>query len=398
MTQQQDNDQQQQVYDEGDLRKHYSQLPHIAHMELDVYESKVYWHYKYKCGTNPLCDETERTSADTCKMTRPRFREARDSLAAKGYIRIVQKGTPDSPGHKGQSTIIALEDVWAKNFVKFSSEEKVRRMGELIPEHLRPAQNTPKPPKEVTGTKTDPSGTDEIPDEVTGTKTDPLKSLGGTKSTPHGYEIDPEQDLDSSSERQRLPGADAAGGTSEDEVPEREEDEAALIGNQGASDDQYNTPEFKAILAKQKAAAFPVESPTANLPSHPMVQFYMDKTGVSKPTPAMQKLFVDDITLYDADHNRITVKGGLVHQWNTTMGFDEFVKQRIPQMLAMKKPLNEIDLLKHLRNLDKPGPNNPGFWAWRELNPLLCQRAAPAPRIRKEVDGESGAVQDKPVF
>src|SRR4051794_36347024 len=97
-------------------RKYWSQIPHIAGDDLDVYEHRLYVEYIKVCGmSSGACDKTNRQLADACKMSLPKVIDARRELIDKGYILCLQEGFMDRPGEHGQPFIIAIADKWPEN-------------------------------------------------------------------------------------------------------------------------------------------------------------------------------------------------------------------------------------------------------------------------------------------
>lgn len=113
--------QQQTIRNEGSLYKYFAMIPHIADEDLDPYEYKLYGHYVRVCGANNNpCIESERVTAEKCKMSRNKFRDARDSLAKKGYISYTP-GEPDTLGQKGKAAEVVLNDMWLQNAQRFQT-------------------------------------------------------------------------------------------------------------------------------------------------------------------------------------------------------------------------------------------------------------------------------------
>ena len=101
----------QQVYDAGDLRKYRIELPNLYDdADLDPYEFRLLAHYK-RVGT---CWESTATTAAKCKMSVGKVSEARRSLQDKGFINI-----QDEPSDYG-TIQITVKDVWAQNFEKYA--------------------------------------------------------------------------------------------------------------------------------------------------------------------------------------------------------------------------------------------------------------------------------------
>lgn len=104
-------------------RKFFAMIPHMADDDLNLWEYRLYGHYVRICGEKGQCDETENTTRNRCGISRQKLREARDSLAAKGFITIVQRGTPNAKGKKGTPTIIEINDIWLANATRYSERK-----------------------------------------------------------------------------------------------------------------------------------------------------------------------------------------------------------------------------------------------------------------------------------
>lgn len=113
----------QEIHD-SNSRKYFHMMPNITDDDLDLYEYRLYGHYLRVCGAkdNGVCKETERTTYKVCGMSRNKFRATRQSLADKGFIKIVQEGIPHEKGKPGQPTIIAMCDVWYENVSRYSGK------------------------------------------------------------------------------------------------------------------------------------------------------------------------------------------------------------------------------------------------------------------------------------
>ena len=107
----------QHVKDDGDLRRYYSQLPHLADDELDPYEMRLYVHYKRVCGQGGECNEITETTATKTKMSERKVRITRQALAEKGWLRLEKVG---ARGH--ERVHITLIDRWNDNYARYSKE------------------------------------------------------------------------------------------------------------------------------------------------------------------------------------------------------------------------------------------------------------------------------------
>jgi hypothetical protein len=107
----------QHVKDEGDLRRYYSQIPHLADDELDPYEMRLYVHYKRVCGQGGECFETTESTATICHMSERKVQKTRQSLIDKKWIHAELKGK------RGFARMhITLIDRWNDNYKRFSNE------------------------------------------------------------------------------------------------------------------------------------------------------------------------------------------------------------------------------------------------------------------------------------
>jgi hypothetical protein len=62
-----------------------------------------------------------------------KFIAVRQSLIDKGYIRIVEKGTPNSPGVKGLATVIECCDLWLRNFMRYAAQSDLaQKIAEIL--------------------------------------------------------------------------------------------------------------------------------------------------------------------------------------------------------------------------------------------------------------------------
>jgi hypothetical protein len=104
----------QSVRDGGSVLKYFAAIPHIADEDLDLYEYRLYGHYKHVCGeNNKPCEETVRETAKVCRISHPKVIEARRGLVSKGYITAEQADSRSAIS-------IALTDVWAQNIARCS--------------------------------------------------------------------------------------------------------------------------------------------------------------------------------------------------------------------------------------------------------------------------------------
>lgn len=139
----------QHIKDDGDLRRYYSQIPHLADDEMDAYEMRLYVHYKRVCGRDGDCHETTETTATKCQMSERKVQQTRRTLAENGWIKVEFKG---ARGHT--RAYVTLIDRWNDNYKHFNNETTstpapdapVHIMHPLPPHdmHLTPAPDAPK--------------------------------------------------------------------------------------------------------------------------------------------------------------------------------------------------------------------------------------------------------------
>jgi len=111
----------QKIRDEGREQKYFAIIPHIADEDLGPFEYKLYGHYKHVCGESETgaCWESNRTTAEKCKMSSGKVTDARRSLEVKGYIKV-------QPGKGDKTCIVTLCDVMEENVKRM----KLRSSGE----------------------------------------------------------------------------------------------------------------------------------------------------------------------------------------------------------------------------------------------------------------------------
>lgn len=128
----------QNIYDEGDLRKYRIELPNLYDdADLDPYEFRLLAHYK-RVGN---CYQSTKTTAEICKMSVGKVCQARDSLHEKGFIVI------DEMLSEHDTLQIRVVDRWAENFAKYS-QMKADRQARSPHERARSPHETKKEPSE----------------------------------------------------------------------------------------------------------------------------------------------------------------------------------------------------------------------------------------------------------
>lgn len=104
----------QRVKTQRGIMSYFAAIPHMADDDLDIYEYRLYGHYKRICGEqNNPCEESVRDTARKLGVSHPKIIEARRSLETKGYI-LVEQEAPQTP------LIITLLDLWPENMQRFS--------------------------------------------------------------------------------------------------------------------------------------------------------------------------------------------------------------------------------------------------------------------------------------
>lgn len=88
---------------------YFSMMPHIADDDLDVYEYRLYGHYK-RVGT---CWESVRTTAEKTKMSMGKVSATRDQLEHKGYITVEKR--------ENNTYIIEVVNRWDENHSRYCS-------------------------------------------------------------------------------------------------------------------------------------------------------------------------------------------------------------------------------------------------------------------------------------
>lgn len=116
--------QEQQIFDNGDLRKYRTELPNMADDELDPFEYRLYAHYKRVCGARNegMCWESVRTTAKKTRMSLGQVVDTRDRLATMGWIEI-------HAASNTQSLLITLPDRWLENLLRYTPDEDLEKLG-----------------------------------------------------------------------------------------------------------------------------------------------------------------------------------------------------------------------------------------------------------------------------
>ena len=104
-------------------QRYFASIPHMADDDLTMQEYRVYGHYVRVCGQYGKCKEKEATTIKKCGMGRAAFRKAREGLAEKGFITIVERGQAHTKGQKGRPYLIVLRDIWRENIDRYGKKD-----------------------------------------------------------------------------------------------------------------------------------------------------------------------------------------------------------------------------------------------------------------------------------
>lgn len=219
----------------------FAMIPKIAEHELEKNERLVYLHFKQITGENPAgyVTESERTSCGIIGISRQTFRTAKEGLVTKGYIVIIEKGSPNMNGVKGTADIIQLTNQWYRNTIAFGRNKEANDLRKLVrsaldhePHILKRLNLTPSFVEEhCKGVEIDPNGQNLIPKgsnfDPQGSISDPKekrKTLKKGRTTLHDQERpswvqapDSADDAISDAARSREPGP--AGNVNPDDSP-----------------------------------------------------------------------------------------------------------------------------------------------------------------------------------
>jgi hypothetical protein len=103
----------QRIADSRGEHRYFTMLPNMVdRSDLDVYEFRLYAHYKRVCGESASgeCWESVRTTAEACRITHPTVIRARNGLTEKGWIAMATEGK------RGAVTVtITIVDRWDEN-------------------------------------------------------------------------------------------------------------------------------------------------------------------------------------------------------------------------------------------------------------------------------------------
>jgi hypothetical protein len=368
----------------------YAQMPYLARRELTPFEYMLYGYYIEESGLKRRrVGAPERETYTACNMSKQAFLNARDGLVDKGFIRIVQHGTPNTPGVKGTPTIIELTDVWVRNFKAFASPEQLAEMFGDPPPAPKPENNPPSdppngsnPPNEVKGSDVTPSDNGNPPNEVKGSDVTPSDN-GNPPNEVKGSDVTPnELDVTPNGSDVTPNGSDVTRFLESLESLDSETPSNAEIGIGTAEEKrrarkdyiQSQYDQVKNELLNPKPAYTGKSRETfeynaelvASIIQHPLVKLFCEKTGVVVPTKTMCKLLSETFTTTNLDGARVTYPGGLMRLWEKTPGFEAFARVRIEQLAKIGTV--PVDILKHLCNLYKVDGKLVGFHAWAKDN------------------------------
>lgn len=169
----------QYVYERGDFRRYFTQIPNLADDELDPYEMRLYVHYKRVAGDGGECYEGIDTTAEKCKMGVSTVRRTRKALCDKGWIEL------ESKGKKGRELVhVTLVDKWDDNHRQYSTKT-----------HSTPTTQTPPPYHTDTRTPTT-----QTPKEKPYKEKQLKNNGGGSSSIPNNPPLAPSKTAAASQE------------------------------------------------------------------------------------------------------------------------------------------------------------------------------------------------------
>lgn len=114
----------------------YARIPHIADEELDVYEYRLYGHYKRRISEdkentkNKVVFESIETTSLCTGLSEAKIRQCRETLRKKGYI------TFESP--RGKTVQIVILDIWDRNIEAMNLKRKPEEIATLQAKDYRP--------------------------------------------------------------------------------------------------------------------------------------------------------------------------------------------------------------------------------------------------------------------
>ena len=130
----------QHLTDNSDLRKYRVELPNMVDDIMDPFQARLYLHYKRVCGAGGgSCYESVRTTATKTQMSNEKVINAREWLAANGWIDLEQ-------GSKNIYTI-TIVDRWVENFTRYGTVRNSERAPLEIPNTT--VRNSERAPLEI---------------------------------------------------------------------------------------------------------------------------------------------------------------------------------------------------------------------------------------------------------
>lgn len=120
---------------------YYARIPLMAQLELDPYELALYTNYKQTCAEFGECFKSNNTLATETHMSITKVKEARRSLASKGYISIEYATAPEA-NHSTPPTV-TITDVWEVNHSLGESRKGGRHTPTPSRQKTTPSRHTP---------------------------------------------------------------------------------------------------------------------------------------------------------------------------------------------------------------------------------------------------------------
>ena len=99
-------------------RSYFAIIPHLADDCLNVYEYRLYGHYRRVCGEkNNRCTETTVTTAKKLGISKSTVIETRQALADKGFITLTYTKLRNFI-----RVYVTLEDIWPQNMARYAPD------------------------------------------------------------------------------------------------------------------------------------------------------------------------------------------------------------------------------------------------------------------------------------
>lgn len=122
-----DLDGSQDIFDDGDLRKYYSSIPHMVDDDkrLSPFDRTLYLHYKRVCGESSAgrCWESVRTTSAKTNMSPGQVVVSRNHLRDCEYLAVSVL-----PNNRGTLDVAVL-DIWPENFYRYGGKRVGKRSG-----------------------------------------------------------------------------------------------------------------------------------------------------------------------------------------------------------------------------------------------------------------------------